>query len=459
LSQPLTKTGAKRARRDLTSGHIPSQIVQLSLPSALNMALSSSAMLLHAFWMSKVSELALGAVAMGTTLRIVLISPMMGLSAGGMAMVARFVGAQEDRRADHVVMQCVALIVLFVTPLAVIGQLLGPTFLGWMGAEGELRQEAMAYLRIIFGGLFFIECLPSMNGIIQGAGHPEYVLRISIVNVVVLSLLEPVLALGWGPIPALGVRGAAWATVLGSASGVAAQAITLLTGKAGVRLHIADIRPDLAIMRRILRIAIPSSAQRFSPNLANALLMRLVTAQGVIVLTAYSVVNQISSFLQTPSMGLANAAATLMGQNLGAHKPERAARATRLTTVMAVGLATVLFGCLAIWPRTLLSLFSASPAVLSVAIAATPYYVVSGAGVAWYNVMSRALGGAGDTVSPLLVNVVALWLVQLPMGWLLSQPVGLGAQGVWLGLAIGNLTAGAATGWLFRRGRWRTMEI
>jgi putative MATE family efflux protein len=356
-------------------------------------------------------------------------------------------------------MQCVVLLVLFVTPLAIIGEILGPTFLGWMGADGELLQEAMRYLRIIFAGLFFTECLPSMNGIIQGAGHPEYVLRISIVSVVMMSLLEPVLALGWGPIPALGVRGAAWATVLANASGVAAQAFTLLTGKAGVKLHLADIRPDWAIMRRILRIAIPSSAQRFSPNLANALLMRLVTAQGVTVLTAYSVVNQISSFLQTPSMGLANAAATLMGQNLGAHKPERAAHATQLTTAFGVGLAIVLFGCLAIWPRALLALFSASPAVLNAAVAATPFYILSGAGVAWYNVMSRALGGAGDTVSPLIVNVVALWLVQLPLGWLLSQPLSLGPQGVWLGLAIGNLIAGAGTSWLFRRGRWRTMEI
>ena len=416
-------------------------------------------MLLAAFWMGKIGGAALGAVAMGTTLRIVLISPMMGLSGGGMAMVSRFIGAQDDRQADLVVMQSILLIVLFVTPLAIIGHLFGPTFLRWMGAEGELASQAMAYLRIIFSGLFFMECLPSLNGIIRGAGHPEYTLRINVVNVVVLSLLGPLLTFGFGPLSAMGVRGVAWATVLGSASGVTAQVVTLLRGKAGVRLHLADLRPNLDIMKRILRIAVPTSLLRFSPNLANAWLMALVTAQGVTALTAYSVLSRVAGFFQTPAFAVGGAAGTLMGQNLGANKPDRAEKATVLSTVGAMALSLVLFGLVCIWPRPLLALFDSTEAVLLVGVAAVPYFLVSSVGMAWSDVMGRALGGAGDAISPLLMSVAALWGVQLPLAWLLSQHFGLGPQGIWLGLVAGNLVAGAAMTWRFRAGRWRTIQV
>ncbi|MBC7237587.1 MAG: hypothetical protein H5T69_17230, partial [Chloroflexi bacterium] len=286
----------RRARRDLTSGSIVRLIVAQSAPSIAEMALMNVVGLVQAFWMGQVGGTALASVAIGTTLRIVLISPMMGLSAGGMAVVAHHIGAQEPRKADHAVMQTIVLVLLFIAPIIVLGQIMAPTFLRWMGASGELLANSLAYVRIIFGGLLFMEMLPTVNGVIRGAGHPEYTLRTNVVNIAVLIAVGTALVLGPGPFPALGVRGAAWAAVAGSTAGVLAQLVILIGGWAGVRLHLRDIAPDIATMKRILRVALPAAAQRFSPNLANALLVRIVTGFGAEVLTAYSLVSRISAF-------------------------------------------------------------------------------------------------------------------------------------------------------------------
>jgi len=423
------------------------------------MALFGVSGLVHAYWMGRVGRTALAAVTIGTTLRIALISPMMGLSAGGMAVVARHVGARDQRRADHAVMQTILLIFAFILPLCILGQLMGNTFLGWMGAEGALREEALAYLRIIFGGLVFMEMLPTLNGVIRGAGHPEYTLRINIVNVVMMLLLEPILVLGLGPLPAMGVRGAAWATVLSSASGVGAQLLTLRRGSAGLRIHLRNARPDRAVIKSVLKIALPTSAQRFSPNLAAALLMRLVTSFGNEVLTAYSVVMCLFGFLQCLPRGIGSATATIVGQNLGARRPARAERGTMLAVRGAIAASLVLFGALTICPAGLLGLFDRTEAVLAIGMVATRYGLLWGTGMGWSTVVGMALGGAGDAVSPMLVNMGALWLVQLPLCWALSRGLGWGPQGIWAGMAVSFAVSAVAMALRFKGGRWKEIVV
>ena len=226
-------------------------------------------------------------------------------------------------------MQSLLLLVAFVLSLSIVGWLLAPTLLRWMGAEGALLSESVAYCRVVFAGLLFMEMLPTMNGVIRGAGHPS-TLRSNLVNVAVMAIAEPVLVLGLGPVPALGVAGAAWAVVLGSVAGVLVQLVILVRGSAGVAIHLSDARPDLGTMRRILRIAMPTALQRLSPNLANAVLLRIIAGLGTDVLGAYSVVSRLFGFLQCLSVGIGNAAATMMGQRpRGQTKPERAEKRRR----------------------------------------------------------------------------------------------------------------------------------
>jgi len=409
--------------------------------------------------MGQLSETALAAQVMGTTLRFVLISPMMGVGASGMAIVARCIGAHDQRQADRAVMQTALIVLMYTLPMSLFAQLVGTTFLRWMGAEGSVMVGAVAYVRVIFSGLVFMEMLPTLNCVVVGVGRPEYALRFNLVNAVVMMLLEPLLVLGPGPFPRLGLRGAAWAAVLGSASGVAVQSWALWQGRAGLRLHPSDLRPDLPMIRRILKIALPTTAQRFSPNLTGALLIRLVSQFGSQVLTAYSVISRVSGFFQTPPMGIAQATASMVGQNLGAGRPERAERSVTLSSVFSVAVSLVLFGALAIWPARFLGLFTKQASVIAVGVTASKMVLCSGMFMAWSTVVGSALIGAGDALSPMWVNIGAMWLVQLPLCWVLTRAPGLGPQGIWLGLALGSLTSAVAMRLVFRRGAWKKVAV
>lgn len=458
MSQPTPQRRPAR-ERDLTTGSPGRHALTLSLPTSLENAISGSTGLIHAFWMGRVGGTALAAVAVANTLRIVIISPMMGLSAGGMAVVARHIGAREQRHADKAVMQTILLAILFIVPLITLGLIGGRTFLGWMGAEGELLDEAMAYLRIILWGLLFGEMLPSINAVIRAAGHPEYTFRTQVVSIIVMLSIEPLLVLGVGPFPALGVRAAAWASVLSSVAGVAAQMLVLIKGWAGLQLHLADAIPDLGVMWRILRVAMPSSLQRFSPNLGNALMMRLAAALGEHVLTAYSVALQVYTFLQCTTFGFSGAAGTLMGQNLGAKRPDRAERATVLSSLFGAIAAFALMGAASVAPFPVLRLFNCEVAVMAAAATALRYMTLTSSFQGWSVTMGTALTGAGDMISVMAINIASLWLAQLPLCYLFSQPLGWGPTGLWVGLALANLASALAMTWRFKQGRWKTLQV
>ncbi len=457
--QALSVTAGGRPERDLTTGSLGRLLAVLSWPGTAESLLFNMTGLSHAFWLGQLYSNALSAVVLGTTLRIVLISPMMGLSAGGMAVVARHIGAKEQDPADRAVMQTFLLVVLFCLPLTILGLTMGGTFLRWMGASGQVLADAQAFLTIVFSGLLFMELLPTMNGVIKGAGHPEYTLRISAIQIIAQLALEPLLVFGVGPLPAMGVRGSALAAVLASTMGVAMQMVTLLRGSAGVRLRWEHVRPDLVMLRRIMRIAVPTSAQRFSPNMAEALLLRLVSSFGDEVLGAYSLITRLIGVLRAVAMGIGTAAATMVGQNLGAGKPARSERAALLGAASAMVLSLALFGVLSILARPILGTLEKSEAVLGVAVSITYYLILSGSGQAWLTVMSGVLASAGDAVAAMSVNIGALWLVQLPLGWALAHPLGMGPTGIWLGLGISALLGAAAITWRFRTGRWKLGRV
>jgi len=409
------------------------------------------------YWMGLVGGMSVASVVMATTLRVVLISPMMGLSTGGMALVSRYIGQRDQARADRATMQVLLLIALFAIPIMIIGHILTPALLRLMGASPEVHQGATQYLRIIWWGLFFMECLPTMSTVIKGAGKPEYTLRVNIVNLAVMAVVEPVLVLGLGPFPAMGIRGAALAAVLGSAAGVTGVMVVLLTGAAGLRLHLRDVRPDWPMMGRILRISFPASIERLSPNLGAAVFMRLVAAFGDQVLTAYSVFSHLFLFLQAFTLGGGHAASTMVGQNLGAGKPERSTHAAHMAGFGAAGASALVYGLLAIAPGPVLSLFGCDPA--SIAVASQAVRVTLGGAIirGWGQVLGRSLAGAGDALSPMVASVGALWLVQLPASWILSGA--LGPLGIWLGMVLGDTAHAIAMTWRFRQGRWKLVRV
>jgi putative MATE family efflux protein len=455
----LSVAAEGRPRRDLTQGSLGRWLAALSLPAAAESLLFNATGLSNALWLGQVSGTALSAAVLGTSLRIVLISPMMGLSTGGMAVVANHVGAREQDLANRAVMQTLLLVLAAVLPLAALGLLMGRTFLGWMGASGEVLEEAVQFVTVIFWGLVFMEVLPTMNAVIKGAGHPQATLRISIVHILIWLTLEPLLVRGVGPLPAMGVRGSAWAAVLASAAGVAAQMVTLLRGTAGVRLQWRHLRPDWGMLRRILRIAAPTMAQRFSPNMAEALMLRLVSAFGDQVLSGYSLATRLIGFMRGVYMGISTASTTLVGQNQGAGRPERSERAALLGAVSAAGLSAGLLAVMATYAVPLLTLLEERPDIIAGAAGILYYMIAVIAGQGWLLVMTGALSAAGDAVAAMWINVLAVWGLQLPLAWALSQGLGLGPAGLWVGMGIAAVLAAVVVTWRFRGGQWKARAV
>lgn len=438
----------------LATGSVAAHILRLSLPSAGEVALFGLLPLIHAYWMGRLGGVALSAVALGSSLYGVITSVMRGFSRGGMAIVARSVGANDSRGADHAAAQTALLLMLTSIPTALSGLVAGRWLLSLMGARGELLQEAVSYLQVSMCGLFFLEMVPCMDNVARAAGYPRYTMIANTANVVAVALLEPFLVMGVGPIGPMGVRGAGFASVLGSMVGSGVLGWVLWRGKAGLRVKLSDLKPDSKALVRIVRIGIPVAVQRLSPSLSRTLQMAIVAPLGADVLTAFSVVSQLSWFLQCPTTGIGLATATMAGQNLGAQRPERAVRSVIVGASGALAVTALLFGLLTLWPGWAIGLFSPSPAVLAVAVVATQYAFWAQSAGALANVVGAALEGAGDTLPPMIVHTGSLWLVQIPLAWVLSRRLQMGHIGVWLGIIAGFASRAVVLTLYFWRRRW-----
>ena len=448
-----------REQRDYTSGSLARNMWDLGLPMAASSLLFGLPNLAESYWLGKLGSVALGAASMGMALRIVFISLIMGLSLGGMALVSRHIGARQQAIADHATQQTELLILMVSVFLGGLGFLSAPTLLRFMGAEGEMLTEAVRYARVIFVGLWAMELLPSMGAILRGAGSAEWAFRVSLVSTVVILLLQPLLTLGWGPLPTLGPAGTAGAFVLGNIVGVALQQYVFLTGRARVRIRLQGIGLDRDMIGRILRVALPSSVERFMPNLAQTINLGLVAAWGATTLAGYNVASRVFGLTRMVSMGLGQVAPTLVGQNLGAQQPERAERSAWIATGVTVGMVVLTLTPLTVVAPGAISVFNSEPDVISIGTRCLRIMALGQPFLTLALVMAMALRGAGDTVSAMWISTGTLWLVQIPLTYGLPRIAGWGATGLWVALTITPIVNAVAVCLWFRQGKWKTREI
>ena len=450
----------KHRARDYTSGHLARNIWDLSWPSVVSMTLLNVPNLLDGVWIGRLGAEALAAAGIGMALRVTMISPLMALSGAGGAVVARYVGAKDQERANLAVLQAVLLFVVAAGVIGLIGLAFIKPLLGLAGATGELLPLAVSYVRIIFIGLIAMEMVPSVGFMLVAAGSPELSLRVNLLVSLVIMASEPILVLGLGPFPSLGLAGAALALVLGNSCGMLYALFLLLTRQAPVWIDVHRLRLDGEVMARIVRIALPAVIQRGTPNLAQSILLRLISAYGAAPLATYNLVMRIfNSFALTPSMGTSRAAAALVGQNLGARQPERAEKAAMSIAAVSPVLAICLLGIATLSNRMILALFTADAEVI-----AQGAHIMSiiGLGQIFYMVslaFDSSLTGAGDTVSPMVINTLTLWAVQLPLTYLLSRGLGWRSEGIWWAIVISQVCLATLMTLRFRQGRWKLKEI
>jgi putative MATE family efflux protein len=272
-------------------------------------------------------------------------------------------------------------------------------------------------------------------------------------------LVEPLLIFGWGPLPALGVAGAALALVGSQWLGFLLQLGILVSGRARIRIDLHHLRVDPLLMWHIFRIALPSTLQMTLRSFSRATLLAVVALYGTFAVAAYGIASRVFMTAFVPGFGLGNAAAALVGQNLGAGKSDRAERSAWITASYNLAFMLACAVVISLYAESIVAAFNDTPAVVALGAQALRIfsigYVFSAVGV----VMARAFDGAGNTVPAMVINLVTLWGIQIPLAWLLSQALGWGTIGLWVGISVANVANGCIFAIWFRRGRWKQRVV
>ncbi|HEX2079908.1 MAG TPA: MATE family efflux transporter [Longimicrobium sp.] len=447
------------SHQDYTDGPIGRSILLLSVPMVLEMAMESVFAIVDIFFVSRLGADAVAAVGLTESLLAIVYALAMGLGIGASALVARRIGEKDPEGAARSAVQAILLALIISVLLGVTGFLLAPRLLAMMGASPEVIRTGGGYTRVMLGGEAAIIILFVVNAIFRGAGDAAIAMRVLWMANLINIVLCPTLIFGLGPFPALGVTGAAVATTIGRSTGAAFALwrLTRLDGRIPVgRRHLGL---DFRVMGRILRLSGAATLQMIIGTASWIGMARILATFGSPVLAGYTVAMRVVVFALLPSAGLSNAAATMVGQGLGAGKPERAERAVwkacayNLAFLGIVGLALVALA------GPIVRLFSDDPEVvrhgataLRVVAAGFPLY-------AYGMVLTQALNGAGDTWTPTWINLAVFWAFEIPLAYVLSRSLEMGPVGAFLAITIAFSTLAVVSGLIFRRGRWKAKVV
>jgi putative MATE family efflux protein len=447
------------SHHDYTSGPIGRAIILLAVPMVLEMLMESLFAVADIFWLGHVSANAVATVGLTESMLTVAYTAAMGLSIGVTAMVARRIGEKDPAGAAEVAVQGIALGVITAAIIGVAGVLLGPTLLGLMGASPEVIAGGQTYTRIMLGGNVVILMLFLINGIFRGAGDAAIAMRVLWIANSINIVLGPLLIFGVGPFPKLGLTGAAIATTIGRGTGVLYQLYRLWRRDGRIVIQREQIELKPAVMSTLLRLSGTGTFQVFVGMASWIGLTRINASFGTEALAGYQIAIRIIIFALLPAWGLANAAATMVGQALGAGKPERGEEAVwkaAFYNLIFLGVAGL---CLVLFANPIAHAFTKDPEVAS--IAADCLRIISYGYVfyAYGMVLTNSFNGAGDTWTPTWLNLLCFWFWEIPLAWWLARHVGLGPQGVAWAITIAFSTLAVASAVLFRRGRWKTKRV
>ncbi len=441
-----------RARRWLAPGARFAALWAAALPLTAETAFIRLLQVADLFWLGRIGPAAMAAVAVGISLRWGFSSLAMGLGVGGMATVARRAAEHDEKGASLAAWQTITLCLVVTAVLVGAGLALAGPLLGLVGVGDEVRPLGLSYLRISLVGLIPMLLVYSINALWRGVGQPARAIAVQGLTTGLSLALEPILVLGWGIVPRLGVAGSAVAIALGQTLGLGVHLVLLVRGTGRLRLRRDTLILSPPLAHRILSVAGANTPQMILRALSRIVLIGIVGWFGTAAVAGYAAANSILMLILIPSHALGNAAATLVMRSLGTGQVERALRGVWLTgaanVAYTLGAVAALFS---IAPRAI-ALFNADPAVVAQGADALRIvslgYISSSLGT----IMARGMDRTGGAMPVAEINVLTLWGIQIPIALLLSHF--LGATGVWLGLAIGGVANGLLVSHRFRRGEW-----
>ena len=453
----------KGSHQDYTTGSLNRSILLLAIPMVLEMVLESLFAVVDVFWVGRLGANAVATVGLTESLLALVFAIGLGLSLSTTAMVARRIGEKDPEDAAIAGVQAIVLGLLISLGMGIPAGIFAPQLLHLMGASPAIVAQGSGYARIALGGCGAIIMLFLNNAIFRGAGDAAIAMRLLWVSNIINLILDPCLifGLGIGPVrfPHLGVTGAALATCTGRSIGVLYQFYRLLKGSERIRVLVRHVRINIGVMLRLLRVSLAGMLQFAIANASWIFLVRIISVFGSNAVAGYTVAIRIVVFFVLPSWGLSNAAATLVGQNLGARRPDRAAQAvwrTGFYNMLFLGTIGIFF---VIFATPVVKLFVDDPAVIPIAAVALRTFACGNIGYAYGMVMLQAFNGAGDTFTPTIVNFFGFWVLELPLAWFLAVPLHMHAEGAFLSIVIAECSMAAAGIVLFRQGRWKKQKI
>jgi len=447
------------SRQDFTEGSLGRAILLLAVPMILEMLMESVFAIVDVFWVSRLGADAVATVGITESMLAIVYAISLGLSISAAAMVARRIGERNPDQAAVSAVQAIGVGVMVGLVVGATGTVLAPKLLQLMGASTELVASGHRYTSVMLGSSFVILQLFLINAIFRGAGDAAIAMRVLWLANLINLVLDPCLIFGLGPFPALGVTGAAVATTTGRSVGVIYQLVVLARGRSRIVVRREHLQLHPIVMLRLLRLSANGILQVAIGTASWLGLVRILSRFGSNALAGYTIGVRIILFALLPSWGMSNAAATLVGQNLGARRPDRAERSVWLAGFYnmcflgGVGLLFVLFA------PGLIRLFTSDPLVTPFAVDCLRIVSCGFLFYAYGLVFSQAFNGAGDTLTPTLLNLTCFWLWEIPMAYLLSIRLGLGPRGVFVSITIAFSTLALLGGLVFRRGRWKQQQV
>ncbi len=456
---PTLRDAMRGTPIDFTTAPVGRAVIMLAVPMVVEMAMESIFAVADVFWVAHLGANAVATVGLTESMLTMIYTVAMGLSIGATALVARRMGEGDPAGAARAAGQSIILGILLAAAIAGLCAPAAPALLRIMGATPDVIDTGATFTRIMLGGNVTIVMLFLLNAVFRGSGDAAIAMRVLVLGNALNIVLGPCFIFGLGPFPEMGVAGAATATNIGRGTAVLYQLAVLIGGKGRVRIHLRDLQLDLSIMKAVLRLSGSGTIQILIGTASYVGLVRIISIFGSAALAGYTIGIRIIIFALLPAYGISNAAATMVGQNLGAGKPDRAESAVWTATrynMVFLGVIGLIFLAGA---DAITGLFSTDQAVQP--FASSCLRIVS-LGFVFYAagmVLTQSFNGAGDTWTPTVINLFVFWLWELPLAWWLSVSLDLGARGVFIALTIAYSSLAVVSALLFKRGKWKEKKV
>jgi putative MATE family efflux protein len=449
---------ASRKARDWTQGSILKNLLSLSWPMVVSNGLNVLGPTVDMIWLGKLGPDSMAAVGISGMVVMLVNALLMGIFTGLRSMVARFIGADDKEGAVHVAQQAFVIAGILGLIFALMGIWMDRWILGLLGVSSSVLEIGAAYMRINFIGMIAMSMRFTTDGIMQASGDTMNPMKLAIIFRVTHVILSPFLIFGWWIFPQLGATGAAVTGVFSQTVGTVLGLAMLMSGRSRLRISFDKFRFDLLLIWRLIKIGIPASVIGIQMQLGQLIMTTFVVQFGTAAVAAHSLCQRIDMLLAMPLMGIGASAGVLVGQNLGAHKPERAEKSGWTALAISEGILLVLGLLIMIFPVAVIHIFSTDPALDAIAdtyvrIASLGYMIM-----AFSMVLQNCISGAGDTLPPMVIGLIIVWIIQIPLGWYLSH-TSLGVFGVRWAVVCGGFINMVAYTLYFRSGRWKNKRI